>query len=222
MKTLRTAAALVVVGLGAVGLAVLPAVDEVPDEMPGIVVGADPALGGAVPDSDDIEAAEEAGGGAQGSTAASDTGGAADQVLPGDVPESDGTVIALPQPRATEQPVRGVHSDTGVGPMKASPSPEPAPAPAPAPAPRTAESGSSSGSSSSGSSSSGSSSSGSRSSGGSSSSSGSSSSGGSKSSGSKGSGSSRPPRPSGLCEWDDDEWECDEPDDDDDDDDDDD
>lgn len=227
MKTLRTAAALVVVGVGAVGLAVLPAVDEVPADMPGIVVGQEPALGGAVPDSGDLEAARNGGGveaGAEASSvaeASSDAdadadanadAGAAGQVLPGDVPESDGSVVALPKPRATQQPVRGVHSDTGVGPMKSSPSPEPAPAPAPAPAPRKAESGASN---------SGSSSSGSRSSG-SSSSSGSSTSSKPKSSGSKSSGSSRPPRPSGLCEWDDDEWECDDDGDDDDDDDDDD
>lgn len=212
MKTLRTAAVLVAVGLGAVGLAVLPAVDEAPTSMPGIVVGEDRAAEGA-----DVDGGAVAGAGAAedpaGEGAAEGPGGDAEddgilaaQVLPGDVPESgDGTVVALPRPRATEQPVQGVHSDTGVGPMKASPSPEPppppAPKPAPAPKPRPAESSGSSNSGSGGSSSSGSS--------------GSSSSGGSKSSG----GSTRPPAPSGLCEWDDGEWECDEPDDDDDDDD---
>jgi hypothetical protein len=171
MKTLRTLAIIVAVALAAIGLAVLPSVDEAPQARPGISVG-------------ETSSAEQGSAAAPGAEEA-------------DAETPSGESVPLPAPTAAEQPVRGIHAETGLGTMEPEASPEPAPAPAPKPAPEQPRA---SGSSSSGSSSGGSSSGGA----------------------SSGAGKSTPPRPAGVCEWDDGELECDDDDDDGDDDDDDD
>lgn len=208
MKALRTTGIIVSVALAAAALAVLPSVEEEgPQERAGITIG----------DASDAGGDARAGGVAGGEDPRSADG--TDPAAAGADPSADGSAVALPRPAATEQPVRGIHSDTGVGAIEAEPSPEPEPEPAPAPAPAApAEQQPSTGGSSSEDSSSGGSSGGS--------SSGGSSSGGSSSEGSRPAPAkpapAPPQRPSGVCEWDDGELECDDDDDDDNDDDDDD
>lgn len=194
MKALRTTGIIVSVALAAAALAVLPSVEEEgPQERAGITIG----------DASDAGGDARAGGVAGGEDPRSADG--TDPAAAGADPSADGSAVALPRPAATEQPVRGIHSDTGVGAIEAEPSPEPAPAPAPAPAAPAEQKPSTGGSSSEGSSS------------GSSSPGGSSSSGGSKPALAKPA-PAPPQRPSGVCEWDDGELECDDDDDDDDDD----
>jgi len=145
MKTLRTVGILVAVALVALGVALLPSADEMPQARPGIAVG-EPAP----------------------SAAGRDAGA-----------EPSGGAVALPS--VTEQPARGVHTDTGVGAMEPEASPEPPPTKeTPAQPPRSSG--------------------------------GSSDSSGERSSGR---GENTSPRPSGVCEWDDGELECDDDDDDD-------
>ena len=120
MKALRTTGIIVSVALAAAALAVLPSVEEeAPQERAGITIGDASDAGGG-----------PGGGGGEDAASADGTGPAA----AGADPSADGAAVALPRPSATEQPVRGIHSDTGIGAIESEPSPEPAPAPAPAPA----------------------------------------------------------------------------------------
>lgn len=169
MKILRTLGVIVAVALVVIGLAVLPSMDDAPQARAGISVGESSAAGGAQAPASESATSERAA-------------------------QPAGEAVALPAPTASEQPVRGIHSDTGVGTMEPVASPEPAPAPQPAaPKPRSTDSSSSS-------------------------SSGSGNSSSESSSSSSGSSKSAPSRPSGVCEWDDGELECEDDDDSDDDD----
>ena len=191
MKTLRTVGILVAVALAAVTLALLPVLQaEVTSDRPGIAVGEASDAGGAGgAERVDLDPA-----------ATSTADGTGD---PEGTTTGEDTSVALPRSSASEQPVSGVHSDTGVGAMETEPSPEPADTSSPATRKPSTDSSPSSDTSSSGSSG---------------------SSGGGSSSGSSDrradDGASTPPRPSSVCEWDDGELDCDEDDDDDDDDDD--
>ena len=176
MKAIRTTGIIVSVALAAVALAVLPVVEEEDaPERGGIAIG---------------EASDAGGADGRGAEAATADGG--EGAVDGSGSATGGGAVALPRPSATEQPVGGVHSDTGVGALETEPSPEPAPEPTPEPAPApaapTQQKPSTGGSSSSGGSSSGESAS---------------------SGGSGGSKPAPPSRPSGVCEWDDGELECD-------------
>ena len=139
MKTLRIVGILVAVALVALGVALLPSADEMPQARPGIAVG---------------------------EPAPSDAGRAG--------AEPSGEAVALPS--VTEQPVRGTDSDVGA--MEPEASSAPPATQTPAQPPSSSDSGPGSSSDSSGNSSSG-------------------------------GGRSSPPRPSGVCEWDDGELDCD-------------
>ncbi|MGP4977845.1 hypothetical protein [Brachybacterium tyrofermentans] len=105
MRTLRTAGIILAVALAAIGLAVVPSLEEAPSARPGIVVGAQ--LG------------------------ASDGGGDG-AVLPGDVPESSSDpseAVVLPRPSDPGGSAGGTHPDSESGVMEYEPSPRPTPAP---------------------------------------------------------------------------------------------
>ncbi|SLN04009.1 AEL327Wp [Corynebacterium xerosis] len=108
MRSLRTAGIILAVALAAIGLAVVPSIEEAPSARPGIVVG------------------EQAG--------ASDGGGDVDgdgAVLPGDVPESlDASgAVTLPRSDDADGSAGGTHPDGDPGAMEYEPSPQPTAAP---------------------------------------------------------------------------------------------
>lgn len=105
MRTLRTAGIILAVAIAAIGLAVVPSIEEAPSARPGIVVGAQ------------VGASDGGGGGT---------------VLPGDVPESSSDpsgAVALPRPSDSGGSADGTHPDGESGAMEYEPSPQPSPAP---------------------------------------------------------------------------------------------